>query len=84
MTITTLFGLVGGFLTTTAFLPQVIKTWKIRETKDLALGTFVFQGAANALWFIYGLMIQETPLILWNVISAVLVSIIVVFKLKYK
>lgn len=78
------FGLAAGFLTTVAFLPQVVQTWRTKETKDLSLGTFVFQGAAVTLWFFYGLMIGEFPLILWNVITAILVFIIVAFKLKYK
>lgn len=84
MNIITLFGLAAGFLTTVAFLPQVIKTWQTKKTQDLSLGTFIFQGAAVILWFCYGLLIGQTPLIFWNVITAVLVFMIVVFKLKYK
>jgi len=84
MNLTTFFGLVAGFMTTIAFLPQVIQTWRTKKTKDLALGTFVFQGVSVLLWFSYGLMIGQIPLILWNVITAVLVFTIVFFKLKYK
>ena len=84
MSLVTFFGLAAGFLTTVAFLPQVIQTRQTKKTKDLSLGTFVFQGAAVTLWFCYGLMIGELPLILWNVITAILVSIIIIFKLKYK
>lgn len=84
MSLVTFIGLLGGFLTTVAFLPQVIKTWKIRETKDLSLGTFVLQATATTLWVCYGLIIGELPLILWNMITVILVFIIIVFKLKYK
>jgi len=84
MNLTTFFGLAAGFMTTIAFLPQVIQTWRTKKTKDLALGTFVFQGVSVLLWFSYGLMIGQLPLILWNVITAVLVFTIVFFKLKYK
>ena len=35
-----ILGLVAGSLTTAAFLPQVIKTWKSRSAKDLSLGMF--------------------------------------------
>ena len=84
MSFTTLIGLAAGFLATAAFLPQVVKTWQTKRTKDLSLGTFVFQGIAVILWFCYGLITKELPMILWNVITAVLVFIIVAFKLKYK
>ncbi len=80
----TFIGLAAGFLTTIAFLPQVVKTWQTKKTKDLSLGTFVFQGAAVTLWFCYGLMIKDLPLILWNAVTAILVFIIVAFKLRYK
>jgi MtN3 and saliva related transmembrane protein len=40
---TTALGLLAGTLTTVAFLPQVIRTWKSKSVKDLSLamlGTF--------------------------------------------
>lgn len=84
MSLMTYVGLAAGCLTTVAFLPQVVKTWKTRETRDLSLGTFVFQGMSVTLWLVYGTIIRELPLIVWNAITAVLVSIIVIFKLRYK
>lgn len=84
MNLTTLFGLAAGFMTTVAFLPQVIQTWRTKKTRDLALGTFLFQGISVLLWFSYGLMIKEVPLIVWNIITALLVFTIVFFKLKYR
>jgi MtN3 and saliva related transmembrane protein len=37
MDFTTALGLLAGTLTTIAFLPQVIRTWKSKSTKDLSL-----------------------------------------------
>lgn len=79
----TLIGLVAGALTTGAFLPQVIKTWRTRATRDLSLGTFALQGSAVTFWVVYGFIIGELPLILWNVITAALVLVIILFILKY-
>ena len=31
------FGLLGGFLTTIAFVPQVIKSWRAKSVKDLSV-----------------------------------------------
>lgn len=84
MSLITFLGLVAGFFTTISFLPQVIKTWRTKETKDLSLGTFSLLWIAGILWTIYGIILQELPLILWNTTSAALVLIIIIFKLKYK
>ncbi|MGD1716198.1 SemiSWEET family sugar transporter [Hydrocoleum sp. CS-953] len=32
----TILGLLAGSLTTISFLPQVIKTWRTRSTKDIS------------------------------------------------
>jgi len=34
-------GLLAGFLTTGAFLPQIIKTVKTKDTKNLSLSMYV-------------------------------------------
>ncbi|MFH1181179.1 MAG: SemiSWEET family transporter [bacterium] len=80
----TFIGLAAGFLTTFSFSAQIIKTWKTKETKDLSLITFSLQLIAVILWTSYGLILRELPLILWNTLTAILVLMIVIFKLKYK
>lgn len=77
-------GLIAGALTTACFLPQVVKIWQTKAVKDLSLPTFIIQGTANTLWAIYGLTLGELPLILWNFVTATLVLIIIIFKLKYR
>src|SRR5688572_13677456 len=49
-----ILGLVAGALTTAAFLPQVIKTWKSRSAKDLSLGMFSLFCLGVAMWLVYG------------------------------
>jgi MtN3 and saliva related transmembrane protein len=50
-----LVGLVAGMLTTIAFLPQVIKTWKSRSAKDLSLGMFsLFCLGVAGIWLSSG------------------------------
>ncbi len=45
-------GLTAGALTTAAFLPQVVKTWKTRSTKDISLGMFLVLCSGIALWLV--------------------------------
>lgn len=79
-----ILGMVAGLLTTIAFLPQVIKTWKMRSAKDLSLVTFSLFFIGVALWLTYGLMRADLPIILTNAFTLVLAGVLLFFKLKFK
>jgi len=80
----TIIGFIAATLTTSAFLPQVIKTWKTRSTRDISLGMFSALGIGILLWFTYGMLINSLPIIFANIFSFISVAIILFFKLKYK
>ncbi len=84
MTSITLLGLVGGTLTTASFLPQVVRTWKTRSTKDISLGMFSLLCGGIFIWIIYGFLIGSLPVVLSNLISLALTVIILAFKIRYK
>ncbi|MBX2896510.1 MAG: SemiSWEET family sugar transporter [Cyclobacteriaceae bacterium] len=79
-----IIGLIAGFLTTVAFVPQVVKTWRTKSARDLSLVMFSLFCAGVFLWMIYGIMINELPVILWNVITLVLALVILFFKVRFK
>ena len=66
MTVVTAIGMLAAILTTVAFVPQVIKTWRTRSTADISLGMFAILVAGVAAWLIYGLLIRDAPLVLAN------------------
>jgi MtN3 and saliva related transmembrane protein len=78
-----IIGLLAGLLCTVSFLPQVIKAFKTRRTKDLSLATFSILSAGLFLWIIYGILINQIPIILTNVMILVLSLLILGMKLKY-
>ena len=80
----TYLGLLAGTLTTIAFFPQVIKTWKTKKTEDISLVMFLILCLGIFLWLVYGLIIKDLPLILANGITFLFASIILIFKIKYK
>jgi len=82
--ITTTTGLAAATLTTAAFLPQVVKAWRTRKTRDISLGMFLVLCAGIFLWLVYGILKGDLPLILANAITLVLAGTILVFKLRYK
>jgi MtN3 and saliva related transmembrane protein len=84
MNIVTGIGLLAGSLTTIAFLPQAIKTWKTKSTRDVSLGMFITFCTGVLLWIIYGLLIEDLPVLMTNIVTFILASTILWFKLKYK
>lgn len=84
MNSTAILGYVAGTLTTIAFLPQVIQTWKTKSTKDISLGMFVSFCTGVFLWLIYGILIDSYPVIIANVATLALAMIILSLKIKYK
>lgn len=84
MTSIDILGLVAGTLTTIAFLPQVIKTWKSKSAKDISLTMFLLFCVGVSLWLVYGIINGDLAIIVSNIMTLVLASSILYFKLRYK
>jgi len=80
----TTIGLTAAACTTASFLPQVIKTVKIKHTKDLSLGMYLILTVGIVLWLVYGILIEDSPLVIANAISLLFSGTILVYKIKYK
>lgn len=76
-------GLVAGCCTTLAFVPQVLKAWRSRSTRDVSLGMYVVLAAGVALWLAYGLLIGSLSVTLANGVTLVLVLAVVWLKLRH-
>jgi MtN3 and saliva related transmembrane protein len=61
-------GIIAGALSCTTFLPQVIKTWKSKSTKDVSLTMFLIASAGTTLWLVYGIMINSISIIGTNIV----------------
>ncbi|MBC8766444.1 SemiSWEET transporter [Arenibacter sp. BSSL-BM3] len=79
-----IMGLVAAVLTTSSLVPQVHKTWSNRSTKDISLTMYLAMFLGVVLWLVYGIYHESVPMILANFITAVLIFIMIVLKLKYK
>jgi MtN3 and saliva related transmembrane protein len=76
-------GYIAGFFTLVAFLPQTIRTIRIRETRDLSLTTFAIITLSGVLWVIFGLSNHKPEIWVTNSIAAICNGIIVVLKIKH-
>ncbi|GMV78774.1 MAG: hypothetical protein AMXMBFR79_19040 [Chitinophagaceae bacterium] len=75
-------GYLAALCTTVAFIPQAIKVYKTRHTKDISLGTFSLLNAGLIFWLIYGLILNSYPIILANALTLIFAIYILVIKLK--
>ncbi len=81
---TDFLGLVAGFLTTIAFLPQLIKIWKTQSADDISIGMFTLFATGVALWGVYGLEIHSIPVVVANSVTLVLSLIILFLKMSFE
>ena len=77
-------GYIAGILTTTAFVPQVVRAWKLKETRDLSLAMLILFAAGILLWTCYGFWTESLPIIAANVITFVLILVLLGLKIRYK
>jgi len=82
MTGVTALGLLAGAVTTVAFVPQVMKTFRTRSTHDISLWMFSILVAGIAAWLVYGVVIHDVPLMLANAVTLLLAGTILVFKIR--
>jgi MtN3 and saliva related transmembrane protein len=76
-------GYGAGLLTVGSFLPQVIRVWQTRQTRDLSLSMFALLSTASSLWIIYGAMTRDWPVVLTNVGMVALNGAIAAAKVRY-
>lgn len=79
-----ILGILAAICTTSAFLPQAVKVITTRDTKSLSLVMYVVLTIGVALWFIYGLLKSDYPLIIANGITFIFAATILFIKVKNK
>lgn len=82
MELATIVGSVAGIINIIAFVPQVMKSWKTKQTGDLSLDMYVLLTAGNFMWTFYGFAIHSWPLIAANGIILLLSASILGIKIK--
>jgi MtN3 and saliva related transmembrane protein len=76
-------GAAGAVLTTLCWLPQALKIIREKETRAISLAATAAFTLGLVLWLIYGLAIDDWPLIGSNVVTLALMAVILATKLRY-
>ena len=79
-----LLGTVAGVLTVGSFLPQVVRAWRTKRTRDLSLGTFALLMTSGTLWMIYGALAADWPVVATNGGMVALNGALAAAKLRYR
>lgn len=78
-----LLGFVAGALTTAAFVPQVVKVWRTRSTRDISLWMWLVLCVGILLWIVYGVLARSVPVVAANVVTLGLATAVLVCKIRY-
>ena len=76
-----ILGLVAACLTTASFVPHAILVLRTRNTEGLSLYMYIVFTTGIMFWLVYGILIQSLPIILANLVTVVLASMILSMKL---
>ena len=80
--IISLFGYIAAVCTTISFIPQAVKVYTAKSTKDISLGMFLLMTTGVLFWLIYGIMIDSVPLLAANAVTLLFSFYILLMKIK--
>ena len=78
-----IIGYIAAALGTFAYLPQVIKIWKTKQTRDISLPMYIALATGMVLWCIYGISLNEPPLYLANGIALTFTASTLYLKIRH-
>lgn len=70
----TVFGVVGGL----AVFPQVYKIFKRKSAKDISILTYSLLFIATIFWLLYGIELNNFPILIANTFGGVNIVLIIV------
>jgi|TARA_B100002003_G_scaffold251453_1_gene295117 MtN3 and saliva related transmembrane protein len=78
-----ILGIFAGIITTSSFVPQIIKGYKTKEMEDISYYMFFIFGFGFTLWLIYGILINSIAIIAANIAGITFDSTILSMKKYY-
>jgi len=78
-----LLGYAAAILTTLAFVPQVVKTWRSKSARDLSGLTLGAFSLGVFLWLVYGIALGAAPIIAANATTFLLSVVLIGLKIRH-
>jgi MtN3 and saliva related transmembrane protein len=77
-------GYVAGMVTVASFLPQVVRAWRTRQTRDLSLASLALLITAGTMWILYGALSRDWPVVATNSGMVGLLVLLAAAKVRYR
>lgn len=74
---------IAAVMTTAAFAPQIVKTWRTRSAEDLSILMLLIHVTGVALWLVYGVTIASTPIVVANAAAIALDGVLIALKWRF-
>jgi len=78
------WGWIAGAFVTLSWIPQLIRVSKLKSAKEISILFNSLLLIGMLMWLGYGIAQELLPVILWNAIGAILVTVLLYAKLKYR
>lgn len=78
----TYLAFVAGALTSTGYIPQIVKGYRTKSLEDVSLTMPAVLGVGMFLWLVYGAVRGDPAIVIANVVGASLTAILVAMKLR--
>ncbi|ODS40764.1 hypothetical protein BEH94_01230 [Candidatus Altiarchaeales archaeon WOR_SM1_SCG] len=78
-----ILGLLAGAITASGFLPQIYRGYKTKSLEDLSYFMLIFFGVGLSLWLLYGIHLNDVPIILANTAGVMCTITLILMKFKY-
>ena len=79
-----IIGFIAAILTTSSFLPQLIKVWKTKSSKGVSILMYFEMLSGVILWGVYGYLIESKSVLIANIVAGLLQIVILILIFKNK
>lgn len=78
------FGYIGSVFLVITLIPQLVKTYRTKSADDISRGFVFFALITTIIYLIYGILIDQNPIIVANSLLLVQNFILLYFKYIYR
>jgi len=84
MNIFAILASISGVLMAAAGFPQAIKIFKTKSAKDISISSRLILFFGGLIWFIYGLLLSNFPIIISNIVGTIAEILVIWGYVLYK
>jgi MtN3 and saliva related transmembrane protein len=79
-----IIGYIAGVLIVSCQIPQVVYLIKTKRSRDVSITMFIIMFVAEILWIIYGVLSNDLRIIVTNVLSIIITTVMIVLCILYR